>query len=211
LFVTMSLMLFLPAWTTDYLLAWIYLSIFFSGIFFITIYIFIFDPKLLESRLKVGPVSEQRPIQKAIQSFASIGFLSVYIISSFDYRFHWSNVPSLVSYLANGILAFTMYLFFLVFKINSFLSATVEIQENQKLITDGVYSIVRHPMYFAASLLFLTTPIALGSYYGLFSLPFMLLVLMYRSIDEEKMLIKQFPEYIEYSKKVKKRILPYIW
>lgn len=211
LFVSMSLMLFLPAGTPYYPLAWIYLSIFFGWIFIITVYIFIYDKKLLESRLKVGPVSEQRPIQKIIQSIASIGFLSVYIISGFDFRLRWSSIPTEISYFADIGLMFTMLLFFLVFKKNSYLSATVEIQSEQKIISDGVYSFVRHPMYFAATLLFAATPICLGSYYALISLPFMILVLVYRCLDEEKMLLSQFPDYLEYTKKVKYRIFPFLW
>lgn len=207
----MCVMLFLPAKTFEYLQAWIYIIIFFASILIITIYIFIKDKQLLKSRLKVGSVSEKRISQKIIQGFASAGFIGMYVISGFDYHYKWSHIPNFLWISADVMLTIAMLFMFLVFKFNTYLSATIEVQNNQRVITNGPYRFVRHPMYSAAILLFFSTPIALGSFWALIVFPLMLTVLIFRCIDEEKLLINQLNGYKDYCLKTKYRLIPFVW
>jgi protein-S-isoprenylcysteine O-methyltransferase Ste14 len=207
----MCLAIFLPAGTIRYNQAWYYLFIFFAGIIVITIYIFINDKRLLQSRLKAGATAEKRPLQKWVQGLASVGFIALYVVSGFDHRYQWSHVPSSLVITSDILLVFTMLFFFIVFKKNSYLSATVEVQQDQTVVDDGPYSIVRHPMYSTALLLFIASPLALGSYWALLTLPVMVLVLALRSLDEEKALKKDLPGYSDYCKRVKYRLIPFVF
>jgi len=209
--VMMSLSLFIPAGTVSYGQAWWYLAMFFAGVLIITIYIFIYDKNLLQSRLKVGTMAERRNAQKIIQGIASIGFIGMYIISGFDYRYHWSDVPAVLWIFSDAMIILSMALMFLIFRKNSYLSATIEIQEQQQIVTDGPYAIVRHPMYSAALLLFVFSPLALGSYWALLTLPLMTFSLVLRCLDEEKVLTDELIGYSAYCIKVKYRFIPYIW
>jgi protein-S-isoprenylcysteine O-methyltransferase Ste14 len=209
--VMMGAAIFLPAMTFFYTQAWCYLAVFFGGVAIITIYIFMHDKQLLQSRLKVGSLAENRLAQKVIQGVASICFIGVYIISGFDHRLGWSAVPLWLWIFADVMLVVVMMLFFIVFRKNSFLSATIEIQGNQHMITDGPYSIVRHPMYSVAMLLFAFTPLALGSFWALTTFPLMILVLVFRCVDEEKVLSTQLDGYRNYCKKVRYRLIPFVW
>lgn len=207
----MGLALFLPAGTTHYPEAWRYLVIFFGGVLAISIYLVTKDRRLLQSRLAVGPTAEKRKAQKWIQGAASVGFIGVYILSGFDYRFHWSGVPKWFSVLSDVFIIVSMIFFFIVFKKNTYLSATVEVQEQQRVITGGPYAVVRHPMYTAALLLFLFTPFALNSCYALLTFPLMFLVLVFRCLDEEQALKKDLAGYEAYCQKVQYRLIPYIF
>ena len=210
LFVVMSACLFLPQMSFQYSLAWIYLAVFFTPVIIITIYIFFSDKKLLKSRLAVGAVAEKRSFQKIIQSLAGIFYICIFVVSAFDYKFAWTAVPLWLCYFANLVSLASFAGLFFVFKQNSFLSATIEIQSRQKVISTGLYGIVRHPMYLFASILLIFTPLALGSFYGLiFSIGEIILV-YFRSIDEEKELIKSLEGYKDYCKKVKYRLIPFV-
>lgn len=211
LVVMMGVALFLPAYTLHYLQAWIYMAVFFGGVSIITVYIFIYDKRLLQSRLKVGSMAEPRKAQKVIQGIASLGFIGMYIISGFDYRYQWSGVPQWLWVSSDVLLLVAMLLLFLIFRKNSYLSATIEIQGGQQLVTDGPYAVVRHPMYSAALLLFLFGPLALGSFWAITTLPLMLLVLMFRCLDEEKVLISELQGYEAYCRKVRYRLIPFVW
>ncbi len=207
----MSLAIMLPAATIYYWQAWCYLAVFFIGVSIITIYIFLHDKSLLQSRLKVGTIAETRKAQKIIQAFASLGFIGMYIVAGFDYRYQWSGMPPIIWIAADGMLILTWALFFVIFKKNTFLSATIEVQQHQHIITDGPYAVVRHPMYAAAILLFIFTPLALGSLWALLSLPLMIIVLVLRCLDEEKALTQQLQGYTAYCKKVPFRLIPFLW
>ncbi|MCX6304001.1 MAG: isoprenylcysteine carboxylmethyltransferase family protein [Bacteroidetes bacterium] len=211
LLVMMGLSIFIPPGTLHYNQAWYYLVIFFGGALIITVYVFINDKNLLQSRLQVGSMAEKRRAQKIIQGIASAGFIGMYIISGFDQRCKWSDVPGWLWIFSDALLISAMILLFVIFRKNTSLSATIEVKEQQQIVTDGPYSVVRHPMYSAAVLLFLFTPLSLGSYWALLTLPLMIMVLILRSLDEEKVLREELHGYTDYCKKVRYRLIPCIW
>ena len=207
----MGTLLFMPYGGFNYNLAWVYLIGFTVSVVWITFYLFLYDKHLLKSRLAAGPVAETRTTQKVIQSIASLSFIGIYLISAFDYKNKWSNVPLEFSYIADVFCALAFILLFYVFKQNTFLSATIEVQKKQQVISTGLYGIVRHPMYTGAFVLLLFTPIALGSYYGLFLVLILMAVIVYRAIDEEKELKQNLTGYNEYCTKVKYRFIPFVF
>ena len=211
LVVIMAAVTFLPAWTFDYWQAWILLAVFFACTLAIDIYLLKNDPKLLERRLKAGPGSEHDKSQQIIQAIAAIVFVSIFVLSALDHRFGWSSVPPYVSVIGDVLVAFALYFVFLVFKENTFASATIEIGDDQKVIMTGPYAIVRHPMYIGALVMLVGVPLALGSWWGLLAIIPMVLVLIARLLDEEKFLAKNLAGYAEYQGKVKRRLIPLIW
>lgn len=209
--VLLGLALFLTAGTLHWVQAWCWLALFFGGCILITVYIYRNDKALLLSRLKAGPAAEQRTRQKILQGIASLGFAALFIVPGFDRRFRWSEVPAGLVITALGFVAVSMVLFFIVYRANSFLSATVEVQGGQRVVSDGPYAVVRHPMYSAALLLFLATPLALGSWSALLALPVLTLALALRALDEEALLRVELQGYDDYCRKVRFRLVPYIW
>jgi protein-S-isoprenylcysteine O-methyltransferase Ste14 len=170
-----------------------------------------YDPRLLASRVQAGPVAETQKSQQIIQSFASLFFIALFIVPGLDFRFHWSKVPAVISVIADAVVALSLYFVFLVFKENTYTSATIEVADQQTVTSTGPYAIVRHPMYAGAFLLLLFTPIALGSWIGiLFAIPVMLVIVV-RLLDEEKFLAANLRGYEEYRQKVHYRLIPYIW
>ena len=209
--VVMGLLLFVPAGTTQYWQAWVYLAIFTGASLLISLYLIKKDPGLLKRRMSGGPTAEKETTQKIIMLFASIGFIALLVVPALDYRFGWSAVPVLLVIAGDLLVAIGFYFIFLVYKENTFTSAIIEIAENQKVISTGPYALVRHPMY-ASALLYLTgTPLALGSYWGLVALVFMISFLIWRLFDEERFLAMNLPGYMEYQKKVQRRLVPYVW
>jgi protein-S-isoprenylcysteine O-methyltransferase Ste14 len=180
-------------------------------VLWITLYLFLFDKHLLKSRLAAGPVAEPTLAQKIIQSAAALAFLSIYILSGFDHRYQWSIVPPSISVLADACCALAFVFLFFVFKQNTYLSATIEVQDQQQVISTGLYGIVRHPMYTGAIVLMLFTPLALGSFWGLAPSTILTLVIGVRAIDEEHKLSAHLAGYKEYCKKVKYRLIPNIF
>src|SRR5215469_17161600 len=185
--------------------------IFFGASALITLYLEKHDPQLLKRRLSAGPTAEKETTQKIIMLFASIGFIALLVVPALDYRFQWSSVPVPVEIAGGLLVAIGFYLIFLVYKENSFTSATIEVAENQNVISTGPYALVRHPMYASSLLYVIGTPLALGSYWGLLAIGFMMPFLMWRLFDEERFLANNLPGYREYQKKVQHRLVPYIW
>ena len=211
LIVMLGICLFGPAWSFDFWQAWVYLIIFYASAALITIYLWKKDPKLLERRVEAGPGAEKERTQKIIQAFASISFLAILLIPSFDHRYGWSNIPLYIVIAGDFLVALGFFLVFLVFRENTFAAATIEVSSDQKVITSGPYSIVRHPMYSGAFVILLGTPLALGSWWGLLTLiPFTLIIIL-RLLDEEKFLSENLPGYKEYCLKVRYRLIPLLW
>ncbi len=143
--------------------------------------------------------------------FASIGFISLLIVPGLDYRFKWSTVPTYIVIAGDALTVVGFYIVFLVYKENSFASATVKVVKGQKVITTGPYAIVRHPMYAGSLIYIFAMPIALGSCWGLLVLAGMIPFLIWRLFNEERLLSKDLPGYIEYCEKVRWRLIPHIF
>lgn len=198
----------MSAGTVRYWEAWVYLSFFFVPSFLITLYLMRKDPALLKRRLSAGPTAEKEKTQKIIMFFASLGFIASLVVPALDHRFKWSSVPLYGVIVGDALVALGFYITFLVYKENTFTSATIEIAEGQKVISTGPYAYVRHPMYAGGALLFIGTPLALGSDWGLLAFIVTLPALIWRLLDEEKLLAKNLPGYTEYCAKVRWRLIP---
>ena len=208
---TMGLLLFVAAGTLLYWQAWVYLAIFFGAAALTTVYLMRTDPALLQRRLKGGPTAETRPAEKVIMLATSAGFIALLVVPALDHRYGWSAVPTYGIIIGDALVAIGFYFIFLVYKENSFTSATIEVAVNQALIVTGPYAIVRHPMYASALLYLVGTPLALGSLWGLVPLAAMLPFLVWRLFDEEQLLRESLPGYVEYRRKVRHRLIPGVW
>jgi len=209
LFILLGLVFFLPAGTIFFWEAWLFIGIFLIMMLFFLRYMVKYDPDLLRRRLQTG---EKRKEQNLIIKVSNTLLVLIFLIPGFDRRWEWSLVPTWAVILADVIFAIGYILFFLVLRENSFASRTIQVEENaQKLVTTGPYSKVRHPMYSSVLIMFGIMPMALGSYWGLVSIPILLIMMYFRVRDEEKMLKDELPGYNEYSQKTKYRIIPFIW
>ncbi|MGE5301480.1 MAG: methyltransferase family protein [Acidobacteriota bacterium] len=209
--VIMGLLLFISAGTVHYWQAWVYLSIFTGASLLTTLYLMKRDPALLKRRIRGGPTAEKRRAQKLIMLCTSICFIALLVVPALDHRFRWSAM-SLPGVIAGDVLvAIGFYFIFLVYKENTFTSATIEVAEGQKVISTGPYAIVRHPMYASALLYLVGTPLALGSFWGLLAVVAIMPLLIWRLYDEESFLSRNLSGYTEYQKKVRHRLIPFIW
>lgn len=211
LLLILILALFLPAGTFDFRQAWVYLAVYFTCSILITAYLFKYNPKLLASRLKIGAIAEPERSQKIIQALVWPFFLAQFILPGLDHRFHWSAVPPLVSLISDIFIALGFYIVCLAFRENTYTSALIEVVPGQKVIDTGPYSVVRHPMYAGALFLFIFTPPALGSWAALPSALPMILTIAARLREEEKFLSANLPGYEAYRRKVRYRLLPFMW
>ena len=203
--------LFIPAWTLNFWQAWVYLSIFAAASALITTYLWKYDRKLLESRVKAGPRAEKEMSQKLIQILASLAFIGTLVLPSFDRRYLWSHVPLVFVIVGDALITFGFLAVFIVYKENTFTSATIEVSPNQRVISTGPYAVVRHPMYAGALVMLFATPLSLGSWWGLAMFIPMTLVIVLRLLDEERFLQRSLAGYTEYCEKVRFRLVPYIW
>jgi protein-S-isoprenylcysteine O-methyltransferase Ste14 len=204
-------LLFLPAWTLSYWQAWAFLAVFGVSAIAITVYLMKKDPKLLERRVYAGPTAEKETSQKIIQTITSISFAAILVVSALDHRFAWTPIPPYVSLAGDALVAFGFLIVFLVYKENTFASATIEVAPEQKVISTGPYKLVRHPMYMGAFFLLVGIPLSLGSLCGLFAIALMLPALIWRLLNEERFLVKNLPGYSEYRNTVRYRLVPFIW
>lgn len=211
LIVFLGVVLFMPAWTLDFWQAWVYLLIFAGASAVITAYLWKYDRKLLESRVKAGPRAEKEKSQKLIQLFASLAFVGTLVLPSLDRRFLWSHVPLMFVIVGDALVGLGFFAVFIVYKENTFTSATIEVAPDQRVISTGPYAVVRHPMYAGALVMLFATPTALGSWWGSVMFIPMTLVIVLRLQDEEKLLQKSLSGYTEYCRKVRFHLVPYIW
>ncbi len=211
LLLSLGLLLFVPACTLDYWQAWIFLAVFSVSVLAITLYLMKNDPKLLERRVNAGPGAEKDKSQKIIQSLAMISFMAIFVFCGIDHRFGWSTVPEYVVATGDILVALGFLCIFFVFKENTFASGIIEVGADQKLITTGPYALVRHPMYSGALVMLLGVPLALGSWWGLFTIIPITLVIVWRLLEEEQFLAKNLSGYSDYRNKVRHRLLPLVW
>jgi protein-S-isoprenylcysteine O-methyltransferase Ste14 len=207
----MGLLLFGSAGTLRYWQAWVYLLVFFGLSGAITLDLIRRDQALLERRMKGGPTAERRPLQRLIMLGASLGFISLLVLPALDFRFHWSAVPVGGLVLGDGLFVLGFGFIGRVYRENTFTSATIEIAEGQQVIATGPYAVVRHPMYASTLLYLLGTPLALGSWWGLLGLAFIVPFLLWRLLDEERLLARELPGYTDYQARVRYRLVPLLW
>jgi len=211
LVVVMGALLFIPARTLNYWQAWTFLAVYFASSLAITLYLMKKDPKLLQRRMSGGPAAEKERAQKIIMFFASLGFIGLIIFPGLDHRFAWSRVPPYVALAGDVLVGVGFLAIFFVFKENTFSFATIEVARDQTVISTGPYALVRHPMYAGAFVMLVGIPIALGSWWGLLVLVAMMPALIWRLFDEEKILARKLPGYVEYQRTVRYRLIPLVW
>lgn len=211
LILLLAIALFAPAWKLRFWQAWLYLFLFASSSAAITLYLWKRDRALLSRRVSAGPIAEKARIQKIIQLFASLGFLAILVVPSLDCRFSWSHVPPWIVITGDVLVLLGFYTVFEVFCANTFTAATIEVTDQQTVISTGPYALVRHPMYMGALIMLFGTPLALASWWGLVPFAFMVAVIVVRLLDEEKLLLANLPGYAEYVGKVKYRLIPTVW
>ena len=204
----LGLIVFLPAGTLYYWQAYIYFAVLVVPMIFVILYFIKQDPKFLERRAKAKEKEKQ---QILLSSFSTVIFLSGFIITGLDHRFGWSNVPIYFVIIADIIVLLGYLIIFFVFKQNSYASRIIEVDENQKVISTGLYRVVRHPMYIGVISMFLPTPISLGSYWALIPMAFLPVILVLRIINEEKVLSSNLVGYKDYCQKTKYRLIPFLW
>lgn len=207
-FLLLGLLFFLPAGTWAYWQAWMWL-VTITLLMLVTLrYLIKNDPALLERRMRMR---ERQSQQQKVILVSGIFLVLSFLLPGLDIRYGWSNMPAWVAILANLIVIVGYLLVVWVFRTNSYTSRIVEVESGQKVITTGPYAIVRHPMYVGAFLTYAFTPLALGSYWAFIPGVIILPVLIFRILDEEKLLLHDLPGYREYTQKVKNRLLPGIW
>ena len=198
----------LPAGTLSYWQVYLYCAVLVVPMIFVLIYFLKKDPKFLERRTKA---TEKVKEQKLIQLINLPVFIAAFIIPGLDRRFGWSVIQPEIIILADLVIFGGYMIIFQVFRQNSYASRIVEIDQEQKVITTGLYSMIRHPMYLGVLIMYLPTPLALGSYWGLIPMALLPVSLVFRIINEEKVLSENLKDYREYCYKTKYRLVPYVW
>ncbi len=203
-----GLLLFLPAGTIKYWNAWLLIGILFVPMFIAGIVMLFRSPDLLRKRLSAR---ENEQEQKQVIAWSGLMFLAAFILAGLNFRFKWIILPNWIVWTAAGIFLFSYLLYAEVLRENVWLSRTVEVQENQKVVDTGLYGIVRHPMYAVTLLLFLSIPLVLGSPLSFVIMLAYIPLIVRRIINEEKVLAEGLQGYEDYRKKVKYRLIPFIW
>ncbi len=201
-------LVFLPAGTLKFTDGWNFIIILFVPIFAMGIVLLIKSPELLEKRLDA---KEKENTQKGVVLLSGIVFFIAFIASGLDFRFGWSTVPFAFKTVSAVIFLASYCLYAEVMRENAYLSRTIEVQQNQKVVDTGLYSIVRHPMYAATIIMFLSIPIILGSWISFFIFLIYPILIAIRIHNEEKFLTEQLKGYKEYKQRVKYKIIPFIW
>lgn len=206
--VLVGALLFLPAGSFTFTGGWIFIGLLFIPMLILGAVLLIKSPELLEKRLDA---KEKENTQKGVVALSGLLFLAGFIIAGLDYRFGWSHVPTWLVIVASVILLASYALYAEVMRENAYLSRTIEVQEGQKVVSTGLYGIVRHPMYAVTIWLFLSIPLVLGSFFSLLCfLPYPIIMVV-RILNEEKVLTEGLDGYADYKKKVKYRLIPFIW
>lgn len=204
-------LVFFCAGTWDYWQGWVFIAVFAASTWGFTIYLANYDKPLFERRMKAGPWHERERSQKIIVSLIFVAFFSSLILPILDYRFGFSRVPAWVSIVGNAIIACSFLGIFWVVRTNSWAASNVRVEADQKVIDTGPYAYVRHPMYAAAIWLFVGIPLALGSWWSVVLVIPVLLVLLWRLLDEERILRRDLRGYPEYMRRVRYRLAPRVW
>ena len=201
-------LIFVPAGTLDYWNGWLFMGILFIPMFIAGIILMIKNPELLRKRLNS---KEKESEQKNVIALSGLMFLSGFIIAGLNYRFEWIKMPTSIVIISSILFVIAYVLYAEVLRENTYLSRTIEVQENQKVIDTGLYGIVRHPMYAVTLLLFLTMPLILGSVISFVIFLVYPIIINKRIKNEEEVLEKELEGYKEYKNKVKYEMIPFIW
>jgi protein-S-isoprenylcysteine O-methyltransferase Ste14 len=207
-FLVLALMLFLPAGTLRFWQAWAYLAIFLVLVTGAITYLVKHDPALLERRMRLR---EKAPGQRRIVVRSSVVFLALLVVPALDRRFGWSPVPVAAVVAADGLIVLGYALFLRVLRENPHASRIIEVEEGQRVVTTGPYAVVRHPMYVAVLLIYLATPLALGSFWGLAPAPLLVWALVARILGEERLLRENLDGYRAYAERTRYRLVPGVW
>lgn len=204
----LAALIFIPAGSLSYFGGWLFMGVLFIPMFIMGIVMMINSPELLEKRLNA---KEEQSEQKTVLLLSGIMFLAAFIVAGLNYRFGWIVLPVWVNICAAVVFLLGYALYAEVLRENVYLSRTVEVQENQKVIDTGLYGVVRHPMYMSTLILFLALPLVLGSVLSMCIMLFYIPIIIMRIKNEEQVLKDGLEGYEEYMKKVKYRIIPFIW
>ncbi|BBZ13061.1 methyltransferase family protein [Mycobacterium branderi] len=206
-----GLLIFLAAGTFHYWQAWVFLAVFTLSMWIPGVYLLRTNPVALQRRMRAGPGAETRMAQKVISAGWFSSLAAIFVLSALDHRFGWSVVPTPVCLLGDALVAVALVVVMLVVVQNSHAAATVRVEDGQKVVSTGLYGLVRHPMYTGNVIMMVAIPLALGSYWGLLGVLAGLFVLALRIRDEEKMLREELAGYREYAQKVRYRLVPCMW
>jgi protein-S-isoprenylcysteine O-methyltransferase Ste14 len=206
-----GLILFLPAGTFHYWQAWVFLAVFALATWIPSVYLMRTNPAALERRMRAGPLAETRTLQRIVITVVFISFPAMFVVSALDHRFGWSPVPATVSLVGDVLVAIGLGIAMLVVIQNGYAAANITVEAEQKVVSTGLYGLVRHPMYTGNVILMIGVPLALGSYWGLVFLIPGLIVLVLRIGDEEQLLRQELNGYREYAQQVHYRLVPYVW
>ena len=206
--VIVGALLFIPAKSFKYWNGWLFMGLLFVPMFIAGIILMIKNPELLKKRLNA---KEKENEQKWVLLFSGLMFLAGFIIAGLNYRFTWIEMPNIVIIISSVLFIIAYILYAEVLRENTYLSRTIEVQEDQKVVDTGLYGIVRHPMYAITILLFLTMPLILGSIISFLIFLIYPIIISKRIKNEEEVLEKDLKGYTEYKKKVKYKIIPFIW
>lgn len=201
-------MLFVPAGTLEYRGAWLFITLLFTPILIMGIVLLVKNPELLHKRLEM---KEREKEQQGVVALSGLLLVASFIVAGLDHRFGWSHIADAVVIVASVTLLVGYALYAEVLRENVYLSRVVEVQEGQHVIDTGLYGIVRHPMYFVVTLLYLAIPVVLGSWWSLAVMSPCVLLLAARIINEEQVLLRGLPGYADYMKRVRYRMIPYVW
>ena len=201
-------LIFLPAGTLGYTKGWLLMGLLFVPMLIAGFVMFFKSPAFLAKRLDAR---EKQATQKGVLAFSGLMFIGGFVVAGLDYRFGWSNMPPAVTVVSSVLFLVAYGLYAEVMRENAYLSRTIKVEEGQTVVDTGLYGIVRHPMYMASILLFLMMPIVLGSWYSLIVFAAYPAIIIVRLKDEEDLLTRELPGYDAYKKKVKYRIVPFVW
>ena len=207
-FVLVALLIFAPAGTIEFNNGWLFMGILFIPMLIMGIVMWLWCPDLLRRRLDT---KEKRNTQQGVVKFSGLLFIIGFVIAGLDYRLGWSSIPNWVSLCGAALFLIGYALYGEVMRENMWLSRTIHVEDDQKVVTTGLYSIVRHPMYTATLLMFLPIPIILGSWWAIPIFSLYIPIIIRRILDEESLLLNDLSGYTEYCNKLRWRLIPFVW
>lgn len=203
-----GLLIFLPAGTLSYTYGWLLVGLLFGPMLIAGFVMLFKSPEFLKKRLDA---KEKQATQKGVVALSGLMFIAGFLVAGLDFRFGWSYMPTWVVITASALFLVAYALYAEVMRENAYLSRTIKVEQGQTVVDTGLYGVVRHPMYAVTILLFLMIPLVLGSWYALIAFAFYPAIIIVRLKDEEALLTRELPGYEAYKRKVKYRLIPFIW